>query len=87
MECYSHLRNVQDLWADGKTPYERRFGEPFKGPIMPFGAIVEYHPISTRDQARVHQFGKKVLPGILLGYELIEGGIWKGDIRIADLED
>ena len=31
--------------------------------------------------------GKKVLPGIFLGYELIAVGIWKGDILIADLED
>ena len=30
MECHCYLRNVQDLLADGKTPYERRFGEPFK---------------------------------------------------------
>ena len=27
MECYTYLRNVQDLLSDGKTPYERRFGE------------------------------------------------------------
>ena len=26
MECYTYLRNVQDLLSDGKTPYERRFG-------------------------------------------------------------
>ena len=44
--------------ADGKTPYERRIGEPFKGPTIPFGAMVEYHPISPRDQSRLHQFGK-----------------------------
>ena len=25
MECYFYLRNVQDLLADGKTRYERRF--------------------------------------------------------------
>ena len=31
MECYTFLRNVQDLLSDGKTPYERRFGQPFKG--------------------------------------------------------
>ena len=31
MECYTYLRNIQDLLSDGKTPYERRFGEPFKG--------------------------------------------------------
>ena len=83
--CY--LRNVQDLLADGKTPYERRFGEPFKGPVIPFGAMVEYHPISPRDQPIIHQLGKKVLPGIFLGSDSVAGGIWKGDILIADLED
>ena len=64
MECCCYLRNVQDLLAVGKTSYERRFGEPFKGPVIPFGAMVEYCPISARDQARLHQFGKNVLPGI-----------------------
>ena len=69
MECSCYLRNVQDLLADGRTPYERRFGETFKGPIIPFGALVEYLPYSERerDKARIHQLGKKVLPGILYG--------------------
>ena len=58
-----------------------------EGLIIPFGAMVEYHLVSSRDQARIHQFGKKVLLGILLGYELIAGGIWREDILIADLED
>ena len=39
MECYTYLRNVTDLLSDGKTPYERRFGQPFKGPIIPFGSV------------------------------------------------
>ena len=30
MECCTYLRNIQDLLSDGKTPYERRFGEPKK---------------------------------------------------------
>ena len=51
MECYCYLRNVQDLLADGKTPYERRFGESFEGPIIPFGALVEYLPNSERRQS------------------------------------
>ena len=29
-ECYTYLRNVTDNKSDGKTPYERRFGQPFK---------------------------------------------------------
>ena len=28
MEWYTYLRNVTDLLSDGKTPYERRFGQP-----------------------------------------------------------
>ena len=65
MECYTYLRNVTDLLSDGKTPYERRFGQPFKGHIIPFGSLVEYHPITAKDQSRIHQFGKKVLLGIV----------------------
>ena len=60
MECFSYLRNVTDLLSDGKTPYEIRFGQPFQGPIIPFGSLVEYHLITAKDQARIHQFGKKV---------------------------
>ena len=87
MECHTYLRNVTDLLSDGKTPYERRFGQPFKGPIVPFGSLVEYHPITAKDQSRIHQFEKKVLPGLFLGYALYAEGIWKGDVLIADLEE
>ena len=49
--------------------------------------MVEYYPISAKDQSRIHQFGKKVLPGLFLGYALYAGGIWKGDVLFADLEE
>ena len=75
MECYCYLRNVQDLLlTDGKTPYERRFGEPFKGPIIPFGAMVEDHPISAKGQSRL-QFGRSVpwnIPRILIAGRILE---------------
>ena len=87
MECYNYLRNIQDLLSDGKTPYERRSGKPFKGPINSFGLVVEYYPITAKDQSRIHQFGKKVLPGLFLGYALYAEGIWKGDILVADFEE
>ena len=87
MECYTYLRNVTDLLSDGKTPYERRFGQPFIGPIIPFGSLVEYHPVTAKDKSRIHQFGKKVLPGLFLGYALYAGGIWKGDTMVADIEE
>ena len=87
VECHCYLRHVQDLLSDGKTPCERRFGKPFNGPIIPFGSLVEYYPISAKDQSRIHQFGMKVLPGLFLGYALYAGRIWKGDIMVADIEE
>ena len=70
MECYCYLRNVQDLLADGKTPHERRFGEPFGGAVIPCGSMVEYHPFLPKDILRLHQFGPEVL-----------GDIWVKDIE------
>ena len=49
--------------------------------------MVEYHPISAEDLSRQHQFGPQVFPGIFLGYVLSAGGIWKGDIMVADIEE
>ena len=51
IECYTYLRNVTDLLSDGKTLYERRFGQPFKGLIIPFGSLVECDPPTAKDQS------------------------------------
>ena len=87
MECFSYLQNVTDLLSDGKTLYEGRFGQPLKVPIIPFGSLAEYYPKTAKDQSRIHQFGKKILPGLFLGYALYAGGIWKGDVLVADIEE
>ena len=87
MECYTYLRYIQDLLSFGTTPYERRFGEPFKGPVIPFSSLVEYYPISAKDQSRIHQLGKKVFPGLFFGYALYAERNWKGDILVADTEE
>ena len=62
-------------------------GNHCKGPIIPCGSLVEYHPKTAKDQSRIHQFGKKELPGLFLGYALYAGGLWKGDVLVADLEE
>ena len=62
-------------------------GNHLKDQIIPFGSLVEYHPITAKDQSRIHQFGMKVLPGLFLGYALYAGGIWKGDVLVADIEE
>ena len=45
MACYCFLRNVYDKLENHKAPYEIRFGEPFSGPIIHFGAQISYKPI------------------------------------------
>ena len=49
--------------------------------------LKDLYSLCAKDQSRIHQFGKKVLPGLFLGYALYAGGIWKGDVLIADLEE
>ena len=78
IECYTYLRNVTDLLSVGKTPYERRFGQPLKGPIISFGSLVEYHPKAAKDQSRIHQFGKESHTWIILRIRIVRGEIWKG---------
>ena len=87
MTTYCFLRNVFDIWADGPTPYFKRYGVHFTGPIIPFGAEIIYQPISAKDKARTHQFEKKVLHGIFLGYHQIAGGGWGKDLWVVDWEE
>ena len=70
-----------------RRPMKDVLGNHLKGPIIPFRSLVEYHPITAKDQSRIHQFGKKVLPGLFLGYALSAGKFWKGDVLVADLEE
>ena len=32
--------------------HRRRFGKLFKGPIIPFGSLVEYHPFTAKDPVK-----------------------------------
>ena len=88
MECYTNLRNIQDLLSDGKTPYERRFGKPFKGPIIPYGSLVEYYFHFCERPVKNPSIWKDsftwIVPRICV---LHAGGIWKGDILVAYIEE
>ena len=69
MECYAYLRNIRDLLSDGKNSIRKPFWQTIQKTNHCVGSLVEYHPITAKDQSRIHQFGKKVLPGLFLGYE------------------
>ena len=79
MKCCCYLRNVQVLSVRWTNSHERRFEEQFNRLIIPFGAKVEYHPVSAEDQARLNQFSKEVLSGIFMGNALYASRSWDGD--------
>ena len=54
-------------WQTGKLLVKGDLENQFEGLVLPFGAMVEYHPIAAKDQSRLHQCVKNVLPGIFLG--------------------
>ena len=74
MECYWYLRNIQDLLSDRKTPYQTRFGMPFDGPAIPFGAMVEHHPISAKHLPKTTSVWHKSLARYILRLCIIRGG-------------
>ena len=55
MECHCYLRNMRDTMADGMTAFEKRYGQTFDGPSIPFRTLVEYIPMTAKDKSRVHQ--------------------------------
>ena len=87
MECFCYLRNIQDKLADRRSPYSRRFGNPFDGPVMPFEAALCFNPISTNEKSRVHQLCSKMLTEKCIGYTLNSGGGRTGDLIIAYWND
>ena len=88
MECYTYLRNVPQIYyLMGRRPMKDVLGNHLKDLLFYLASLVECHPITAKDQSRIHQFGKKILPGLFLGYVLYTDGISKGDVLIADLEE
>ena len=58
----------------GRRPMKDVLGNHLKDRLGHLVHWVEYHPVTAKDQSRIHQFGKKVLPGLFLGYALYAGG-------------
>ena len=71
----------------GRRPVKDVLGNHLKDLLFHLVHWLSITLFTAKDQSRIHQYGKKVLPGLFLGYALCAGGIWKGDVLIADLEE
>ena len=78
------------LLSDEETPCDRRFGEPFKGPIIPFGSIVKYQPILCQRLVATasvwhDSFTRNIHRlCIIRCYVWYAGESWKGDSMVED---
>ena len=63
----------QNYYLMGRRPMKDVLGNHLKDLFFLLVHLVEYHPVTAKDQSRIHQFGKKVLPGLFLGYGLYAG--------------
>ena len=53
------LENVVDILWNSKAAYTNRFGQEFRGPIIPFGAEVHYYRNAPADRSRSHEMADK----------------------------
>ena len=84
MECYTYLRNVTDLLSDGKTPYERRFGNHLMDRLFHF---VHWLSITLFLRKTSQESIRKSYLDCSSDTLSTRGGIWKGDVLVADLEE
>ena len=89
MECYTYLRNVTDLLSDGKTPYERRFGQTIlKDRLFPFGSLVWVSPYNcegpVQDSINLERKSYLEYSSDTL---CTRGEFGRGDVLVADLEE
>jgi hypothetical protein len=68
------VHNVTKQAKDGRSPWERRFGEESYLEVIPFGSTVEFIPNkeSGFEKPKLHT---KTLPGIFLGWEMDVGDV------------
>jgi hypothetical protein len=73
--------------TDGDSPWNKRHGKgQFKGLRLPFGCLIDFKPMKTREKESA-KFDPKGVPGIFLGYKLHPGGKWKSEYLVAELHE
>ena len=88
MECYCYLRNVQDLLTDEKTLNGRRFGEPFKGPRIPFEQWLSVTRFQYEISLDFTNLARKFYQEyFLVRIDRLRNLNWKRDVLVADIEE
>ena len=73
MECYTYLRNVTGFIIWWEDALWKTFGQPFKGPIISFGSLVEYHPVNCEGSVKNPSIWKESLTWIVPRIRSVRG--------------
>ena len=86
MRCFCHALNIEVVNGDSAWNRRHQKGQ-WSGPVIPFGAKVDYRPQPTKAQLQ-QKFEPAARVGLFLGYNLGVGGTWKrnGGLMVTDLE-
>ena len=88
MRAFCFARNID--CGSGDSAWNRRHKKGhFKGPIIRFGARVDFLPSPTTKQKESKKGRIKYAPasrvGVFLGYRIMCGGRWRGGFLVAEL--
>ena len=87
MECYTYLRNVTDLLSDGKTRTRGVFENHLKDQsfrLVHWLSITLYLRRTSQESINLERKSYLDCSLDMLG---TRGGIWKGDVLVADIEE
>jgi hypothetical protein len=70
---------------NGNCPYRRRFGKDFAGPIIPFGARVNFLPDGPLNERR-SKWATRTMIGVFLCYEVGSQGDWSKHVFVLPWE-
>ena len=82
MKYYCYLRNIQNILSDGKTSYERRFGESFR---INDWVSSDFCPMSVKTQSICNESSVRILPMICFLCESIWNTKNSADKKINEI--
>ena len=83
LNCYTLLHNTEKV--NCQSPGELTFGEEFQGKRIPFGALVNFKPTSSRKLST--KFGLDAVTGVSAGYVTTSGENWRREFLAWPLVD
>ena len=67
------------------SPWHRKHSEPWSGPDYAFGMQVHFRRLARFSEPE--KFAPRGSTGIFIGFFLLPGGGYKGDLRVIDLDE